>query len=93
VDLETATDGKPYSIMGSVLTGTVGHVRKSSGDVYTVGNFYDAMHTVYRGKVMVSGSADVEGAKVLAPHIQNFGFAAKSHYWEPKIKSFVSVGW
>jgi hypothetical protein len=49
------------------------------------------MHTVYRGKVMVSGSADVEGAKVLAPHIQNFGFAAKSHYWEPKIKSFVSV--
>jgi hypothetical protein len=90
VDLETGTDGKPYSVMGSVLTGTVGSVRESSWDVYTVGNFYDAMHTVYGGKVMVSGAAEKQAAMVLSPHRKNFG-ATKSHYWEPKIKSFVSV--
>jgi len=91
VDLETKTDGKPYSIMGSILTGTVGHVRESGRDVYTVGNFYDAMRTVYAGKVMVSGATDREGAMMLSPHIKNIGYTSKSHYWEPKIKSFVSI--
>jgi hypothetical protein len=70
--------------MGSVLTGTVGNVQN-------VGNFYDAVRKIYGSKVMVSGAADRDSAMMLSPHYKNLGFAAKSHYWEPKIKSFVSV--
>jgi hypothetical protein len=88
LDVVSKTMGEPYSVMGAVLTGTSGGVNDG---VYNVGNFYDAMRKVYGSKVMVSGAGEKEGAMVLSPHSQNFGYSTKAHYWEAKIKSFVSV--
>jgi len=71
----------------------VSKVLTANKDIYSpsIGNFYDAMSKLYSNKQIVSASSSVEGAMVLSPHLKNFGNNVKSHYWEKKTKSFVSV--
>jgi len=87
-----------YGLLASVLTGTSGkyhgvreHNSDSVKDIYSAGNFYDAMRKLFQNKVIVSGSSTLDGALVLSPHMKNFGEKVKSHYWDPKTKGFTSV--
>jgi len=53
--------------------------------------FFDAMHRIHADQKFVSASSSLDGALVLSPHLKNFGSNTKSHYWDPKVRSFVSL--
>jgi hypothetical protein len=87
-----------YQLLASVLTGTSGHIHGVhdhvgiAKDVYSIGNFFDAMHRLYKDKEIVSGSSSLDGALVLSPHLKNLGQLTTAVSWNPKTRSFGAVG-